>query len=63
MSLKLPKHLQHRVSKGVSPPKKKKKTPLLPANKKNYKSPKGNIGLSMAKQEELFRLVPDVKDK
>ena len=70
VSLKPPKHQQHKVIKSSSPMEKKKpKTPFLPANKKN----KGKYKLKWvgAKQKGVFKPVtstalwkfaPDVKD-
>ena len=64
VSLKPPKHLQHRVIKASSPlEKKKKKTPFLPANKKNftkYKPKKIKAAKSLT-ASQLWKFAPDVK--
>ena len=64
VSLKPPKHLQHRVIKASSPlEKKKKKTPFLPATKKNFK--KYKLKKIKAKKHltasQLWKFAPDVK--
>ena len=65
VSLKPPAHLQHRVTLSSSPmgKKKKRRKPLLPATKKNfkkYKQPKNKLGKPMS-QSALWKFVPDVK--
>ncbi len=64
MSLKPPKHLQHRVIKASSPlEKKKKKTPFLPATKKNFKKykPKKIKAKKHLTASQLWKFAPDVK--
>ena len=64
VSLKPPKHLQHRVIKASSPlEKKKKKTPFLPATKKNFKKykPKKIKAKKHLTASQLWKFAPDVK--
>jgi hypothetical protein len=64
VSLKPPKHLQHRVIKASSPlEKKKKKTPFLPATKKNFKKykPKKIKATKSLTASQLWKFAPDVK--
>jgi hypothetical protein len=64
MNLKPPKHLQHRVIKASSPMEKvKKKTPLLPANKKNFTQykPKKIKAKKHLTASQLWKFAPDVK--
>jgi len=65
VSLKPPKHLQHRVIRSSSPMEKvkKKRTPLLPANKKNFTKykPKKIKGAKSLTASSLWKFVSDVK--
>ena len=64
VSLKPPTHLQHRVIKASSPiEKKKKKTPFLPATKKNFKKykPKKIKAAKSLTASQLWKFAPDVK--
>ena len=64
MSLKPPKHLQHKVVRASSPmEKKKKKTPFLPATKKNFKKykPKKIKAKKHLTASQLWKFAPDVK--
>ena len=64
VSLKPPSHLQHRVTLASSPmEKKKKKTPLLPATKKNFKKykPKKIKAKKSLTASQLWKFAPDVK--
>ena len=67
VKLKPPKHLQHRVTLASSPMEKiKKKKPLLPASKKNFKKykHKGKVPLNTVPsgyQKALWKFSPDVK--
>ena len=67
VSLKPPKHQQHRVIKSSSPMEKiKKKKPFLPAGKKNFKKykHKGKVSLNTVPsgyQKALWKFSPDVK--
>ena len=64
MSLKPPKHLQHRVIRASSPMEKiKKKKPLLPATKKNFKKykPKKIKAKKHLTASQLWKFMPDVK--
>ena len=64
VSLKPPAHLQHRVIKASSPmEKKKKKTPFLPATKKNFQKykPKKIKAAKSLTASQLWKFAPDVK--
>ena len=64
VSLKPPRHLQHRVTLTSSPmQKKKKKKPLLPATKKNFTKykPKKIKAKKHLTSSELWKFVPNVK--
>lgn len=64
MSLKPPKHLQHRVIRASSPMEKmkKKRTPFLPANKKNFVKYKGSKAkVPLYTTDSIFKKIPDVK--
>jgi len=65
VSLKPPKHQQHRVIRSSSPMEKakKKRKPFLPATKKNftkYKPKKIKAGKSLT-ASQLWKFAPDVK--
>ena len=62
--LKPPAHLQHRVIRSSSPmeKKKKKRKPLLPATKKNFKKyTKHKIRPPLVTASSIFKNVPDAK--
>jgi len=63
--LKPPKHRQHRVIKSSSPMEKpkKKRTPFLPANKKNFVKykPKKIKGATSLTASNLWKFIPNVK--
>jgi hypothetical protein len=64
VSLKPPKHLQHRVIRASSPMEKmkKKRTPFLPANKKNFVKYKGSKAkVPLYTTDSIFKKIPDVK--
>ena len=64
VSLKPPAHLQHRVTLASSPlgEKKKKRKPLLPATKKNFKKyTKHKIKTPLMTASSIFKNIPDVK--
>ena len=64
MSLKPPRHLQHKVVRASSPMEKiKKKKPLLPATKKNFKKykPKKIKAKKHLTASQLWKFAPDVK--
>ena len=64
MSLKPPSHLQHRVTLSSSPmgKKKKRRKPLLPATKKNFKKyKKHKIKTPLLTASSIFKNIPDVK--
>ena len=65
VSLKPPAHLQHRVTLSSSPMEKlkKKRTPFLPAAKKNFKSykPKNFKSAKNLTAANIWKFVPDVK--
>ena len=64
VSLKPPRHLQHKVVRASSPmEKKKKKTPFLPATKKNFKKykPKKIKAAKSLTASQLWKFAPDVK--
>ena len=63
VSLKPPKHQQHKVIKSSSPRKKKEpKEPFLPASKKNFVKYKGsNVKVPLYTADSIFKNIPDVK--
>ena len=64
VNLKPPRHLQHKVVRASSPmEKKKKKTPFLPATKKNFKKykPKKIKAKKHLTASQLWKFAPDVK--
>jgi hypothetical protein len=64
VSLKPPKHQQHKVIAASSPMEKvKKKTPFLPATKKNFKKykPKKIKAKKHLTASQLWKFAPNVK--
>lgn len=64
VNLKVPPHLQHKVIRSSSPMEKvKKKKPLLPATKKNFKTykPKKIKAKKNLTAANLWKFIPDVK--
>ena len=64
MKLKLPKRLHPRVVKSSPPMEKvKKKTPFLPATKKNFKKykPKKIKAKTQLTASQLWKFAPDIK--
>ena len=65
VSLKPPKHLQHKVVRASSPMEKmkEKRKPLLPATKKNFKKykPKKIKAKKHLTASQLWKFAPDVK--
>ena len=64
MNLKVPPHLQHKVIRSSSPMEKiKKKKPLLPGMKKNFKTykPKKIKAKKNLTAANLWKFIPDVK--
>ena len=64
VGLRPPPHLQHRVIRSSSPMEKakKKRKPLLPSSKKNFKHyKKHGIKTPLVSASSVFKNIPDVK--
>ena len=64
VGLRPPPHLQHRVIRSSSPMEKakKKRKPLLPATKKNFKKyKKHGIKTPLLTASNIFKSIPDVQ--